>query len=42
LWLAFAGSLMIGYAMVRCWPHNELIQFDPNEIRQIGPGGTLP
>jgi hypothetical protein len=32
-WLAFAGALMIGCAIVRCWPHNEL--------RQIGPGGTV-
>ena len=32
-WLAFAGALMIGCAMVRSWPHNEL--------RQIGPGGTV-
>ncbi len=32
-WLAFTGALMIGCAMVRCWPHNEL--------RQIGPGGTV-
>lgn len=26
--LAFAGALMIGCATVRCWPHNEIIQFD--------------
>jgi len=33
IWLAFTGSLMIGYAMVRCWPHNELRQFDPATLR---------